>query len=440
MRWIFVAIQIGIQVVSPPYFTKKLIMLSNSQFAALVDSRQPGRSLPQPFYTDEAVFDRELELIWERQWLFAGMTAQIPKSGNWFTVQIGRSSIVVIRDRAKTVRAFYNTCRHRGSRICAGEKGSSGTLVCPYHQWTYGLDGKLMFAKEMGQDFDMSAFSLKPVHCETVEGYIFISLADEPAPFEQFREKVSPYIRPHGLDNAKIAHETTIIENGNWKLVLENNRECYHCTGSHPELLRTISEFDGPTDPRFGGDYAIKCEKDEARWTAAGLPHKPIETDEGYRLVRVAMERGLSFTMSGALASKKLLGANQDADVGSLRLLRFPNTWNHVLSDHAVAFRILPLSPTQTQVTTWWLVSSEAVEGEDYNLDELTAVWAATNAQDQKLVEANQQGINSKGYQPGPYSPLVESGVTEFINWYLETLRSELRGAPTVIPVECTQA
>lgn len=415
-------------------------MLSNNQLASLIESRIPGRSLPQPFYTDAALFERELELIWERQWLFAGVAAQIPKAGNWFTLEVGRSSVVVIRDRTNAIRAFYNTCRHRGSRICSGGKGSSGTLVCPYHQWTYGLDGKLLFAKEMGEQFDAADFSLKPVHCESVDGYVFISLADEPTPFEHFREQVSPYIKPHGLGDAKVAFESTIIEKGNWKLVLENNRECYHCTGSHPELLRTISEFDGPTDPRFGGEYAEKCDRDEARWTAAGLPFKPIETDEGYRLVRVAMERGLSFTMSGELACTKLLGSNQDEDVGSLRLLRFPNTWNHVLSDHAIAFRVLPLSATETQVTTWWLVNAEAKEGQDYDLENLTAVWNATNVQDQRLVEVNQQGINSRGYQPGPYSPLVERGVTEFIDWYLGTLREELQQSPKIIPVECIEA
>jgi glycine betaine catabolism A len=410
-------------------------MLSNANLKSLIDSRVPGRALPQPFYNDQALYERELELIWEREWLLAGMTAQIVKAGQWFTVQIGRSSVVVVRDRSKTVRAFYNTCRHRGSRICAGEKGSSGTLVCPYHQWTYGLDGKLLFAKEMGEEFDPIAFSLKPVHCETIEGYIFISLAETPPCFDEFRNKVSAYIQPHGLENAKVAHETTIVEKGNWKLVIENNRECYHCTGSHPELLRTISEFDGPTDPRFGGEYAEKCVKDEARWAAAGLPYAPIETDEGYRLVRVAMERGVSFTMTGELACKKLMGTLNDADVGSLRLLRFPNTWNHALSDHAVAFRVLPLSPTETQVTTWWLVNGDAVEGEDYSAEDLTAVWAATNAQDQKLVEANQQGINSKGFEPGPYSPLVETGVTEFIDWYLATLSREIAKSPvTMIP------
>ncbi|PFH20422.1 Rieske 2Fe-2S family protein [Burkholderia sp. JKS000303] len=412
-------------------------MLSNSQLNSLIESRVAGRSLPQPFYTDDAVYERDLELIWERQWIFAGVAAQIRTPGNWFTLEVGASSIVVIRDRSNTIRAFYNTCRHRGSRICAGDEGSSGTLVCPYHQWTYGLDGKLLFAREMGVEFDASQYALKPVHCESVEGYIFISLAATPAPFDEFRRQVAPYIRPHGLDRAKVAYQSTIVEKGNWKLVLENNRECYHCSASHPELLRTISEFDGPTDPRFGGDYAEKCEKDEARWTAAGLPYKPIETSDGYRMVRAAMERGLSFTLSGELACKKLLGTNEDADVGSLRLLRFPNTWNHVLSDHAIAFRLLPLSATETQVTTWWLVNEDAVEGEDYDLDDLTAVWKATNAQDQRLVEANQQGIHSKGYQPGPYSPLVERGVTEFIEWYLATLTSELTSAPKIIPVEC---
>jgi Rieske 2Fe-2S family protein len=387
----------------------------------------PGRSLPQAFYNSDEIYRAEVEMIWQKHWLFAGFTAEIRRPGEWFTLQVGPSSILVVRDKANQVRAFYNTCRHRGSRICTAEKGSSATLTCPYHQWTYGLDGKLLFAKNMGEDFDRTLIGLKPVACEVAAGYIFISLAERPTDFSDFRGHVQAYLAPHNLDDSKVAFETTIVESGNWKLVLENNRECYHCATSHPELLRTISEFDGPTDPRYGGEYAEKCSADEARWRAFGLMVDPVDHDPIYRMVRAAFEKGESFTMSGRPASSKLMGSLPEQDVGALRLLRFPNTWNHALGDHAIAFRLLPLSATTTQLTTKWLVHKEAVEGVDYDLDALTEVWKATNAQDQRLVETNQLGINSFGYEPGTYSPLVESGVIAFTDWYVQAMREGLQ-------------
>jgi Rieske 2Fe-2S family protein len=414
-------------------------MFDSLSLKSLLAACVPGRPLPQAFYKDDELFAADMALIWERHWLFAGLSCEIGKPGDWFTLMVGETSIVVVRDRDGAIRAFYNTCRHRGSRICAGERGSSPMLACPYHQWTYGLDGRLAYAGNMGESFDASRHALKPVACEVVSGYIFISLADEPQDFSSFSRRVAPYLAPHGFDHAKVAFESTIVEKGNWKLVIENNRECYHCSANHPELLRTISEYDGPTDPRYGSDgiaFAEKTARDEARWAAAGLPYAPVEEAPEYRLIRAAMERGLSFTMSGEPACTRVMGTLPEQDVGSLRLLRFPNTWNHALGDHAIAFRLLPLGPRETQVTTKWLVHEDAVEGVDYDLDTLTAVWRATNAQDQRLVETNQLGINSRGYEPGQYSPVVESGVMAFIDWYLDAMRDGLAQSRPTVPVQ----
>jgi glycine betaine catabolism A len=406
----------------------------DTKLNALIAARVPGRPLPQAFYKDSELFEADMALIWERQWLFAGLSCEIKAAGDWFTLSVGETSIVVLRDRDGEIRAFFNTCRHRGSRICAAERGRSRMLTCPYHQWSYGLDGKLMFARNMSESFDTSSYGLKRVACEVVAGYIFVSLAAVPPDFTEFAAHVTPYLAPHGLDHAKVAFESTIVEKGNWKLVLENNRECYHCAANHPELLRTISEFDGPTDPRYethGAEFAAKTARDEARWAAAGLPFAPIEASPEYRIVRAAMERGLSFTMTGDPACSRIMGTLPEQDVGSLRLLRFPNTWNHALGDHAIAFRLLPLGPRETQVTTKWLVHEDAVEGVDYDLETLTAVWKATNAQDQRLVETNQLGINSIGYEPGVYSSQVETGVMAFVDWYLGALREGMEASQT---------
>jgi phenylpropionate dioxygenase-like ring-hydroxylating dioxygenase large terminal subunit len=129
---------------------------------------------------------------------------------------------VVVRGNDGQVRALYNTCRHRGSKVCVGEQGKAAKLVCPYHQWTYDLDGKLLFARDMGSDFDASRFPLKAAHCRSVGGFVFVCLADEAPDFDAFVRAVEPYMAPHALNNAKVAHVSSIVERANWKLVLEN--------------------------------------------------------------------------------------------------------------------------------------------------------------------------------------------------------------------------
>lgn len=150
--------------------------------------RRDGYSLDRAFYIDPDYYRQDLENIWYRDWLFIGHDCEIPRAGNYFTVQVGDYPVVITRDRQGTIRALHNSCRHRGSRVCTQQKGSSAKLVCPYHQWTYELDGSLLFARQMGEDFDKAAHSLKPIHCETVGGYIFINLSEKPMDFTAFRE------------------------------------------------------------------------------------------------------------------------------------------------------------------------------------------------------------------------------------------------------------
>lgn len=393
----------------------------------LINEHRPGYSLAQAFYKDTTVFQAELEALWFKQWLFAGLECELGEPGMWFKLDLGEASAIIIRSHDGAVRAFHNTCRHRGSRLCSTDKGKSRNLTCPYHQWTYDSQGKLLFAKEMGDDFDKTEHGLNPIHVESVGGYIFINFAAEPTPFEAFKSGIAPYLQPHQLSSAKVVFESTIIENANWKLVVENNRECYHCAGSHPELLKTIAEVEDTSDPKCSPAYVQKSQADEQRWVGQNLPYKLIKgADSGWQIVRVPMARGLSFTMDGQPASSRLMGELPDFDVGSVRLLHFPNTWNHALGDHALAFRVLPLDAQRTAVTTKWMVHKDAVEGVDYDLEKLTKVWLATNDQDRTLAENNQLGINSPSYRPGPYSQYFEYGVLAFIDWYLAALREGL--------------
>ena len=392
-------------------------------------NRKPGYSLDQPFYINEEFHKLDLEHIWYKDWLFVGHDCEIPNPGNYTTVQVGAYSVVIVRGNDGKINALHNSCRHRGSRVCQEHRGSAAKLVCPYHQWTYDLDGSLLYARQMGDNFDVSGFSLKPVACETAGGYIFISLADEPMDFAPFKAMMEPYFLPHRLRDAKIAHESTIIEKGNWKLVWENNRECYHCAGNHPELCKTYPE--APTASGVSGaeedpeivEHWAKCE-------TIGLPSKfQMDLPNGqYRAARMPLLRdAISYTMSGRKAVQMRLSDNVNTDrIGTLLLFHYPTTWNHVLSDHAITFRVMPLSATETAVTTKWLVHKDAVEGIDYRLDELIHVWTETNDQDRQIVEENARGIHSPAYQPGPYSEVHEGGVAQFVEWYSNFMQERL--------------
>ncbi|EYR80174.1 aromatic ring-hydroxylating dioxygenase subunit alpha [Shinella sp. DD12] len=394
-------------------------------------NRREGHSLEQAFYIDPDHYRLDLETIWYRDWLFIGHDCEIPKAGNYFTVQVGDYPVVITRDRTGTVRALHNSCRHRGSRVCTQHRGSSAKLVCPYHQWTYELDGSLLFARHMAEDFDKSQHGLKRVHCETVGGYIFICLANEAPDFSAFRSLVEPYLARHRLGETKVTFESTIVEKGNWKLVWENNRECYHCAANHPELCRTYPEAPSATGVQGAKDDPVitahweKCE-------AAGLPSEFRMSSTGqFRAARMPLiQDAESYTMSGARAVNRPLSNDVlENHIGTLLLFHYPTTWNHVLADHAITFRVLPLGPELTQVTTKWLVSKDAVEGVDYRLDELTHVWTETNDQDRRIVEENAFGIRSPAYQPGPYSPEDEGGVMQFVEWYVNFMVDRLDGA-----------
>lgn len=412
-------------------------MDARNQLSHLLATREQFYSLPQPFYGDAAFHQLDIALIWNRSWIFAAPECVIPSAGNWFTLDVDKSSIVIVRGTAGEVRAFYNTCRHRGSKLCLGEQGKVAKLVCPYHQWTYGLDGRLLFARDMGPTFDAGQFPLKQVHCRVVGGYVYICLADQAPDIDTFAQTVEPYMLPHGLKNAKVACTQTLIEKANWKLVLENNRECYHCSGNHPELLRTLSEYDDVDDPRMAPAFARRILDKGADWDRLGLPHaSQMSPDKRFRVVRLPMAHGSSMTMDGTPAVKGgLLGGLQDADLGSVRLLSLPNNWNHLQADHTVAFRVLPIGPQETMVTTWWLVDGDAREGIDYDVDKLQHVWAATNEQDRRLAENNQAGINSQGYEPGPYSPTIEFGVQNFVDWYTSEMALGLGETRAAIPL-----
>lgn len=402
---------------------------------ALIRRRRPGYSLEAPFYTSQEAFDRDLDVIFGRHWIFVASEPELPEPGDYVTVALGPASVILVRDDDMAVRGFHNVCRHRGSVILREPTGFVGNLVCPYHRWTYDLTGQLIHADNMPDCVGSSAHALKPVHVRNLAGLLFICLANEPpADFADVAGRLTPYLAPHELANGKVAARIDLVEEGNWKLVIENNRECYHC-GSHPELLRSLFHFFGysSTDVTSAqqDDYArfVATQADFERiWSGAGLPWRAIEElhgrATGFRTERLPLDgAGESYTMDTRQASNRLVGRFADPRLGTLHLHTQPNSWHHFLGDHAVTFAVLPLSPARTLVRTTWLVAKDAVEGRDYDVDRLTEVWRATNAQDAAFVSLAHAGISSPAYEPGPYAS-AEHMVESFCKWYIERLRA----------------
>ncbi|RYC32139.1 aromatic ring-hydroxylating dioxygenase subunit alpha [Lichenibacterium minor] len=407
-------------------------MSPHQTMLAAVEAHRPGYTLARDFYCDPAFFRLDLENIHHRDWLFAGHDCEIKRAGQFFTLQIGDYPVVVVRGNDGAIRAFHNSCRHRGSRVCTAEHGRAKRLVCPYHQWSYDLDGTLARARHMEGEIDKSQFGLKPVHCRSVGGYVFVCVGRDAPDWDAFSATVAPYLAPHDLSDTVVVHSSTIVENGNWKLVWENNRECFHCAANHPELCRSYPE--APTATGVDAVFSDPAMVEHwARCEAVGLPSRFAIADSGqYRVTRAPLIEGVeSYTMSGRKAVKRQLTPRvTEPLIGTLLLFHYPTTWNHVLGDVATTFRVLPIDATHTEVTTKWLVNKDAVAGVDYDMDELTKVWLATNDQDRRVVEENQRGILSPAYEPGPYSLEHESGVMQFVDWYLGATRRALQGEP----------
>ncbi|SJL83819.1 aromatic ring-hydroxylating oxygenase subunit alpha [Vibrio palustris] len=404
--------------------------VAREEMKKMLSERKEDYSLPRPLYNDPLLFRVDVEEIFQKEWLFVGMTSEVPAKGDYFTVEIAQDPVLIVRDADGNVNAFHNTCRHRGSRICTEHRGKVANLVCPYHQWTYDTKGNLLFAgMEMGPEFDMQQHKLHPIHCKTAGGFIFICMADTPpeSDFDDYLATLEEYMEPYDVANTKLAVESNMYEKANWKLVLENNRECYHCAGSHPELLNTLLEWDDTTDPRATPEFLAYCERMAQEWDNENIPHEHKKFGRRNRLVRMPLKEGTSvMTIDGTRSSQKMLGRIKNDKLGSLRILHLPNSWNHMQSDHFIVFRVLPISAQESLVTTKWFVHKDAVEGVDYDVATLRRVWDATNEQDRKLGEENQRGINSLRYQSGPYSKTYEYGVIDFVNWYSETIQKHL--------------
>lgn len=398
-------------------------MYDRTHILELLGRTSADYTLPQAFYSDAALYEFDVSAVLSRSWMMIGFEPELPETGSYLALTVGRNPVIVVRGRDGVIRGFHNTCRHRGSQICAEGHGRSIKLMCPYHKWTYELDGRLIGAARMPPDFKASEHALRPIPVEVLEGCIYIALSDDAPDFTPFRRAVAPLLAPYKMSDAKVAFESTLVEKANWKLVMENARECYHCAACHPELKLSypvgVGRDSGETE--YNKDFAVRMSK-------LGLSTAPVEA-LWWHAERYALNPGMeSISMDGKAAVARRLVSIDTKNIGALWWATEPNNFCHAFSDYAFMFSAIPSGPQETRVVSKWLVHKEAVEGVDYTIEGLTETWTKTNLQDRELAENNQRGVNGLGYVPGPYSQEAEDYVVRFAKWYQEVARSAIDG------------
>ncbi len=408
-----------------------------SSISSLLCSRADGHSLPAGLYSREDVFEADVDVFFRKHWICIGLECDVPEPGDANVIDIGNSSLIILRDDDNQIRVVHNVCRHRGSRILDAGSSVVSKLVCPYHQWTYELDGELAYAPHMGADFDKGCKSLRPVNFKSIGGLIYACLSDDPpADIDRLEEVMTERLAPYDIRNTKVAFQTDVVEHGNWKLTMENNRECYHCSANHPELCVSFVDLDFGFDPEsLSPEDREQAEQHEAlyaektkSWEADGYLSTAVEQlvdcETNFRTQRLIISgAGELQTPDATAASSKLLGTMTRKDLGDTHLWGH-NSWNHFMGDHAVVAIVIPLSADKTLVRTKWLVHKDAVEGVDYDLEKLTNVWVATTDQDAELVARSHAGILDPAYVPGPYSRFSETNLDKFATWYIDRMRA----------------
>ena len=396
----------------------------------LAANTRVGYSFVREFYTSDAVFEADMDQIVSRKWLLAGHVSRIPDKGDYFLFRVGSEQIIVIRENATSVRAFFNVCRHRGSTICQAESGNARKLICPYHAWTYGLDGALQGARLMPEDFDKAENGLFVCHIRVFHGLIFINMSeDEPVDFDETFGELAPILDYHGIADARIAYAGSYPTTANWKLVVENFFECYHCMPSHPEFCSMhaaesivavgAGPSSGPADAIAA--YAPKVKAWEATAGALGRPIGTIDDAPDSSHLRLLMQRmnkdGWAAETRDGTAPAPLMGKRTTPDGGRMHLSFSPFS-QIVADDHfVILFQFTPRSALVSDVEMIWLVDGRASEAV-VDIEKMIWGYHATTTQDKVITENNQAGIMSSRYRPGRYSD-QEGSVIKFQQWYL---------------------
>lgn len=376
---------------------------------------RPGLGLTQAAYLSPEVYHADLDLLAGR-WTFAGHVSEAPEPGDWITSALGDESAIIVRGSDGRLRALANVCRHRGSRICVGPSGHASLLTCPYHAWTYHLDGRLRAAREMPEGFDPAAHGLKALPLAEIGGLIFIAFAEDPPSLDAAAPALSAMTSLYDWRHARIAARRSYEVAANWKLVLENYHECYHCGPAHPEF----SALHALAQPRA---RTLSAEADPLTGLADFEDWGPVA--DGREVARVMRSRLLPGCETGSRDGQRLAPPMGEGGARAPGLCVFAElgflTAFLAYPDHGVIYRFFPLGVRRTGMEVIWLVAGAAREGADFDLEALTWLWDVTSLADKKIIERNQAGVASRAYEPGPFS-LMEPGTRQYVERYAAEL------------------
>jgi Rieske 2Fe-2S family protein len=339
-----------------------------------------AKTLPQRYFVSPEIFALEQARIFSTQWLCVGHQSQLAKSGDYFVQVVAGESLILLRDQNDAVRGFFNVCRHRGTRLCEEKAGQLRQAIqCPYHAWTYGLDGKLIGAPHMDkvEGFDKAAHSLHGVGLTLWEGFIFVNLAEGSTSLETMFAPLAGKFAHWNLSKLRLARRLEYDVRANWKLIFENYSECYHCPRVHPELSK-LTPYDAAENDLFEGPFL-----------GGFMP----------------ITRGNSLTMSGNACALPVGDIKAEDHHRVFYYSIFPNLLLSMHPDYVMVHQIWPQSPERVTILCDWLFHPDAFGRPDFHPEDAIEFWDMTNRQDWHVCELSQQGIASRAYEPGPYSP-----------------------------------
>ncbi|HEV2583237.1 MAG TPA: aromatic ring-hydroxylating dioxygenase subunit alpha, partial [Ktedonobacteraceae bacterium] len=358
-------------------------------------------TLPGRYYYDPAIYELELEKIFSHMWVCIGRADALPNPGAYRVVTLGRESVIVARNREGMLNAFLNVCRHRGARLCSQETGQlKGSIQCRYHAWTYGLDGRLIGAPNVMNDerFERVTFGLFPVALEVWHGFIYLSLDEHPAPVaEQLNPVIlerfgslQPFER-YGVGDLKVGKSITYDVQANWKLLLENFMECYHCSPMHPELCDLLPGF------RTGKSYI----DGDAATLAEGIE---------------------AFNMTGRASRPLLKGLRPEDGRKYYGEVLLPNVLINLLGDHVVAHTVWPLAPDRSLVVCDWLFDADVAAAPGFDPMDAVELFDIVNKQDWEVCELTQQSMSSRAFKNGGVYAPNERHIRAFADFVLVKL------------------
>ncbi|MGB7506715.1 MAG: aromatic ring-hydroxylating dioxygenase subunit alpha [Mycobacterium sp.] len=353
------------------------------------------------YYASADVFTTEQEHIFENMWFCAVRSSDLALAGKFKKVQIGRESVLLVRGRDGLLRAFLNVCRHRGAQLCTEAVGEvKRSLRCPYHSWTYGLDGRLTAAPNIGTltddagaPIDRSRFGLIPVALTEWLGYAWVCLSDTPPPFDDVMAEATrtlgdpDAINRYGIGGLDVGHRVVYDVAANWKLIVENFMECYHCSSIHPELVGVVPEF--------------------ARGVAA-------QANIGRGAEFGSQVAG--FTIDGASGFDRLPGITDEQDRRYFAITVKPTVFINLVPDHVIFHRMYPMAADRTVVECDWLYTGEVVRS-DHDVSRSVELFHRVNEQDFAACERTQPAMSSRAYRHGGVLVPAEHHIAEFHEW-----------------------